>query len=201
MKSLGRFRRSWVLAAAALTAAACGDARRDEPGAAPPPIVAGAKAPEPSAPDPEVPRPKPAEPVTVPSTPVREEPLAVEPQPAPVAAPAKDSSTAPQEAPARDPLAALDEQRAAAAGRATAIAAAERDLAEKEALVVELDKRLLAVKNPLLPRPQLPPDEAEAWKTLDGVGRMRRVESQLATARADVESARSKLDTLRRGAP
>jgi hypothetical protein len=58
------------------------------------------------------------------------------------------------------------------------------------AAVETLEKRLLAVRNPYRPRPQLPPDEAKAWEGLDGAQRAQRVEEQLAAARVELAAAR-----------
>ncbi len=78
------------------------------------------------------------------------------------------------------------------------IRAAERSVTDAQARVAELEDRLRAVHNPLLPRPSLPPEEEEAWKGLDGVERAKRVEKQLEQARRDLSIAMEDLERLRR---
>lgn len=189
------------LALVAFLAAACGGAKDEGGPAAPPPIVAsGSERAAPSAPEPE---PAPATAAASPAAPAPgSEATAAqqEPPPEPVPAAPEAPPAAPAAAPP-DPLKAIAVEEEVATRRATDLAAAEKDLAEKDARVAELEKRLLAVKNPFLPRPQLPPDEEAAWKGLDGVGRAKRVEEQLVTARADAAAARAKVDALRRNAP
>jgi hypothetical protein len=77
----------------------------------------------------------------------------------------------------------MEDRAAREEAKKVRVAQAEQDLAEANARVVELEKRLLAVKNPFLPRPVLPPEEAKAWEGLGGAERAARVEKQLAEAR------------------
>jgi hypothetical protein len=76
---------------------------------------------------------------------------------------------------------------------------AEQRLWEAHARVLELERRLLAVRNPFVPRPQLPPEEAEAWAGLDGVARAARVEGQLERARAELLAAQERFAAIASG--
>jgi hypothetical protein len=67
----------------------------------------------------------------------------------------------------------------------------EQRVRDAEAKVAELEKRLLAIANPFLPRPELPPEEAQAWQGLDGVQRRDRVNKQLEEARKELEAAQA----------
>jgi hypothetical protein len=77
------------------------------------------------------------------------------------------------------------------------LAAAEKAVEDAKTRVAELESRLLAVKNPFLPRPALPPEEAAAWEGLDGVARVKRVEEQLVAARGELERAERALAAIR----
>lgn len=61
----------------------------------------------------------------------------------------------------------------------------------------EPEKRLLAIRNPFLPRPALEPEEAQAWEGLDGRERAERVERQLAEARTELAAAEQELARIR----
>lgn len=98
--------------------------------------------------------------------------------------------------PRRDPLEAIEEEQAREADRGLRLAEAEREVAEAAARVKELEKRALAIRNPFLPRPELPPEEAEAWKGLSNEQRLERTEAALAEARRKLEEARARLAAL-----
>ena len=89
------------------------------------------------------------------------------------------------------------EAAAAPAEEPVRVEAAEQRVAAASARVVELEKRLLAIRNPFLPRPELPPEEAQAWEGLDGAQRAARVEQQLAEARDELAAAEDELMSLR----
>jgi len=94
-------------------------------------------------------------------------------------APAREGSSEPRSEPAAETRASVED--------------AEQRVAAASAQVAELEKRLLAIRNPLLPRPQLPPEEAQAWEGLDGIQRAGRVEGQLASAREELADAEAEL--------
>ena len=111
-----------------------------------------------------------------------QEPAASSPPPAAAAAP---------EAAPPDPLQWMEDRAAREEAKKVRLAEAEQDVVDARARVAELEKRLLAVKNPFLPRPVLPPDEAQAWQGLNGPQRVERVEGQLVEAR-DAQAAAEK---------
>jgi hypothetical protein len=116
--------------------------------------------------------------------------------PAPAAAPA-----APQEAAGTsDVLRALDEERAKAAERQKKVAEAEAKVAEAEARVQSLEKRAREISNPLLPRPQLTPEEQAAWSGLGNEERLKRNQEALEAARKEVADAKAALARARAGA-
>jgi hypothetical protein len=99
-----------------------------------------------------------------------------------------------------DPLKKLDDDRSRAAGLAAQIAEAERTVAAAEGRVRALERRELAIKNPYLPRPEVPPEQAEAWKTMNGAERVQATEEEIKQAKKDVEDARAALEKLRAAA-
>ncbi len=101
--------------------------------------------------------------------------------------PKKEQPKKPAAAPS-DPLKAMEDAEARQADLKLRMTDAERAVAEASARVRELEKRLLAIRNPFLARPQLPPEEAEAWKNLDSEERLKRTEKQLEEARARLAS-------------
>lgn len=190
MFAIARFLCSVSLAFAAV---ACGGApERAEP-PSPPPLTtetpqaavrpeAAVSQPSDREPAPPAPAPRPAEP---PASAAKPPPEAV--VEAPPAAPA-----------ATDPLQWMEDRQAREEAQRVRIAAAEKAVDDARARVAELENRLLAVKNPFLPRPVLPPEEAAAWEGLDGAERAKRVETQLAEARSELERAEKALADLRR---
>lgn len=96
-----------------------------------------------------------------------------------------------------DPLQWMEDRKAREEADRVRLAAAEKAVEDAKTRVAELESRLLAVKNPFLPRPVLPPEEAAAWEGLDGVGRAKRVEEQLVEARADLDRAEKALAAIR----
>ncbi len=185
---------------AALAAFACGGGtERPEP-PSPPPIQ--------TQPSEAATRPRPApHPVAQPesdarSVPPSEASRSVEAAPSsrPEPATAKPATVAPEAAPP-DPLRWMEDRKAREEAARVRLAAAEKAVEDAKARVVELENRLLAVKNPFLPRPALPPEEAAAWEGLDGVERAKRVEGQLAEARAELERAQQALAAIRARGP
>lgn len=75
--------------------------------------------------------------------------------------------------------------------------AVEERIEGTRARIEELERRLLSIYNPFVPRPQLPPEEAVAWMGLDGVQRAERVKKQIAAAEHDLMEAEAMLATLR----
>lgn len=98
-----------------------------------------------------------------------------------------------------DPLRALEAEKRAAAAQQVRIATAEKELVKAEETLKEMEKRLLALKNPYLPRPVVSPEEKEAWKGLDNVERVKRTKEQLEGVRQELERAKNRLEELRLG--
>ena len=122
--------------------------------------------------------------------------------PPPTALPPDDGSpgvvvAAPPPVKAQSEPRATERPKPAAARAPARVEAAEQRVAAASARVVELEKRLLAIHNPYLPRPELPPEEAQAWKGLDGRQRAARVEQQLVEARNELDAAEEDLTRLR----
>ncbi len=113
-----------------------------------------------------------------------------------LAAKGADAAKQPASAAAVDPLEKLDDDRARAAGLAAQTAEAGRKVAAAEARVRDLERRQLEIKNPYLPRPEVPPEQAEAWKKMNGAERVKATEEELKQARKDVEDAKAALEKL-----
>ena len=96
-----------------------------------------------------------------------------------------------------DPLKLIEEEKQQASDRQAKIAAAEKAVADAEANVRDLEKRILAVRNPLLPRPKLSEEEEEAQKGMDGAERVKRSQEQLEQARKEVDRAKAELARVR----
>jgi hypothetical protein len=96
-----------------------------------------------------------------------------------------------------DPLRAMERQQSAAWERKRQLARAEREVSDAEARVRELEQRVLAIRNPLLPRPQLSPEEAEAWRGLSNPERLEMTQLQLDEVKARLEESRKRRDGLR----
>ncbi|MDH3629040.1 MAG: hypothetical protein OES25_15450 [Acidobacteriota bacterium] len=91
-----------------------------------------------------------------------------------------------------DPLAAMKAKKAADAERQQQIAAAEEAVVAAEQKITGLEKRLLATRNPYLPRPDAP-DGDETWNAADGQERVRRTQKSLEDARTELVEARKAL--------
>jgi len=83
--------------------------------------------------------------------------------------------------------------------QATEIAGAEQRVTDAKQAIVDLEKRLLAVKNPLLARPSAPEEGAEEWNAGDGQSRVQQTEQQIAAAREALAEAERELSELKRG--
>jgi hypothetical protein len=120
------------------------------------------------------------------------------------AADAADASAAstepsPAEAPADvDPLVWMQQQREQKQQQADAVAEARKKVGELEARKAELEKRLRAVRNPYLPRPQVTEKEDEGhgtkWNDLSGPERVSRTETELQQVEDELAAARTALD-------
>jgi len=68
-----------------------------------------------------------------------------------------------------------------------------------KARVRELEARILAVRNPFLPRPQVPEEMREEWESLSAPGRVELTERQLDEIRRQLEASRARLARLEAG--
>jgi len=121
---------------------------------------------------------------------------AVAPEQAAAAAPSAAKPGAPP-----DPLKAMEEEQRRAAERQVKIAEAQKNLADAEARVRDLEQRRLAYRNPLLPRPKLSDEEANAQQGMDQAERVARTEQELAEARQEVQRAQAELAKARSSGP
>jgi hypothetical protein len=174
-----------LLAVAPLAFVACGAPAPSQPKEPPPIVEMPRRSAEPAKPaEPPAARPEPA-PAPAPTPTVID--LGGAPPPAPPTAPPATPSSAAGEKPDAAAIALsnrLERERR------------EQRVKDAEAKIAELEKRRLAISNPYLPRPELPPEEAEAWRGLDGVQRRERVDKQLEEARAELETAQQALKAL-----
>src|SRR5512139_2655332 len=150
----------WIVLVAPLALVACGAPAAETPKEPPPIVEAPRREPEPKPPPPAPSSPVPVDPAPRAPAPPTQIDLGgaspVEPPPAPAKAtpPPADTSA--------DAATVAMSERLERERR-------EKRVADAEAAIAELEKRRLAISNPYLPRPQLPPEEAAAWEGLDGV--------------------------------
>lgn len=96
------------------------------------------------------------------------------------------SQAAGGEAPS-DPLKAMAEEQDHAREQQTLAADRDKKIVDAQARVKELERQVLEQKNPLLPRPKISKDEAEAQKGMNNQERVTRTQEQLEQARKDLE--------------
>lgn len=96
-----------------------------------------------------------------------------------------------------DPLSWLQARQEAKRKKVAQRAEAQRRVQAAQDKVVELEKRLAILRNPLLGRPRPTDEENEAWKGADQAGRARITEEDLATARSELAQVRTALNELR----
>lgn len=110
-----------------------------------------------------------------------------------------EATAAREGAPSGDPLQALQNEQDKLASQQSQIAAAQARVAEAEARVKVLEQRSAQIANPLLPRPQLSPEEAEAWKGMSGVQRLAQNQAEIDEAKKAAENAKKDLETAQDG--
>jgi len=115
-----------------------------------------------------------------------------DPAPAPPVE-AQPGAASTKESEAYDPLKIMNEQDKKAAEKQTRIAAAEKAVTDAEANLKNLESRMLANKNPYLPRPTLTPEEQKAQEGLDNAQRVEANQKQIEEARAQIEKAKADL--------
>jgi hypothetical protein len=189
--------------------AACGAPTREAP--APPPITASAPSPSPAPSEtpgaiatPETERAAAAERVIEPSLPIT--PVATgapqaTPDPAvPPPAPLPDLSSLPPP-PAPDPLRAMQDAQARKFDYERRLERLKAEVEDARTLAARREKDLLAFKNPFLPRPQLPPDEAQAIAGMDGAARVKWADDRLTAAKVALGAAQKAYDDAKANPP
>jgi len=101
----------------------------------------------------------------------------------------------------KDPLKQLFEGEKQREEHEAQVAAASQKVAEAERKVAELERRSLAIRNPLLPRPEAPEEGAEEWNAADAQGRLEQNTAAIEAAKTELEKAREELATLQRATP
>lgn len=84
-----------------------------------------------------------------------------------------------------DPLAAVLEQRDRQKERAGEVAEAQAKLGEAQDRVARLERRIRAIRNPLLARPEAPEGQQD-WTTIGAREQLERTEEELVKAREEV---------------
>jgi len=97
-----------------------------------------------------------------------------------------------------DALDAMNDARARERTRRLQAAEVEKVVATKRAEVEKLEQRILRIRNPLLPRPEvdLTPEEREEWKGLTAPERVDLTRKQLDGVRAELAEAEARLKKL-----
>jgi hypothetical protein len=98
-----------------------------------------------------------------------------------------------------DYLGAMREGQRKEAAAYEGVARARARLAEAEQRVKDLEARVIQIANPLMPRPQLTPEEQKAWANMDNVERMKQNQAEIEQAKRDVEQARMDLQRAQSG--
>jgi len=96
-----------------------------------------------------------------------------------------------------DPLQWMQERQAREAQRREKIAEAEAAVTAAQQKVSDLEKRLLAIRNPYLARPDIPEEEKGEWDAMGAQERVDATEEQLRQAREDLQTAQQELARLR----
>ena len=98
-----------------------------------------------------------------------------------------------------DALDTLEDAQARGRTRQFQAAEVEKDVAAKRAEVEMLEQRILRIRNPLLPRPEvdLTPAEREEWKGLTAPQRVDLTQKQLDQARKELAEAEARLEKLK----
>lgn len=110
-------------------------------------------------------------------------------------APQAEAAPAPPAKP--DALALMQQKQADEKRRAQERASANQRIAAAKTRIAELEKRLAALRNPLLGRAQAGEADQEAWKKADQGARLRMTEEKLATAREELVQANAALKEIR----
>ncbi len=96
-----------------------------------------------------------------------------------------------------DPLKQIADEKARAADLEAKTAEAEKKVADAQQKVRDLEKRRLAVANPFMAPPQVPDEQREQWRKMNGVERLAETDAELAKARKELDDATAALQKLR----
>jgi hypothetical protein len=96
-----------------------------------------------------------------------------------------------------DPVSLMKEQQAQVEERNRLVAEAEKAVADARARVTQLEKRLLAMRNPFAARPEIPDEEKADWNSLGTRERVEKSEEDLQQAREDLKAAEQALAGIR----
>jgi hypothetical protein len=93
-----------------------------------------------------------------------------------------------------DALDAMEDAQARERMRKKLLAETEAEIAAGQDGVKRLERRILQIKNPLLPRPEasMTPDEVQQWKGLSATERIAMTQRDLDQARADLATSEAK---------
>lgn len=106
----------------------------------------------------------------------------------------------PPAVPAVDPIEVEAKREASEAGTAALLEAAERRLVRARGRVTEAERRVLAVRNPLLAPPAAPAGLEETWSRMPGPERLKAAQDELAAAREELSAAEERARQLKSAA-
>jgi hypothetical protein len=95
-----------------------------------------------------------------------------------------------------DALTEIEDEKARQKDRERMIARLDREIEASDSEIAKLERRILAVKNPFLPRPQIPEDRKAAWDLMTPTERIATTQSQLDELRRQAEALRERRDDL-----
>jgi type IV secretory pathway VirB10-like protein len=99
----------------------------------------------------------------------------------------------------RSALEQMAKDKKAEAEKSDRVAQAEKNLSAAQQRVADLERRALAVRNPLLARPTVSQEEHKDWDGADAAEHAKLTDADLKKAKEDVEQAKKDLDDARRG--
>lgn len=112
-----------------------------------------------------------------------------------VTGPAAADALEPAE-PLPDALQAIEDDKARQRTRQITLQQLDVEIGRLEAKIAGLEKRNLATRNPFLPRPVIPEDEALEWSQLTASQRVARADEMIADTRRELDAARGRRERL-----
>ena len=98
--------------------------------------------------------------------------------------------------PLPDALQSIEDEQARQRSREIVAKQLDAEIDRLEARIAGLEKRILATRNPFLPRPVIPEAEAAEWAQLTAPQRVARTEEQIGEARRQLEATRERRERL-----